>query len=158
MRHAPYSQWNYNLSHAIRFTKLPVVRSHDCNYVFNFLLEDNCFTIWCWLLPCINMNQSPLSHFPPIPPLRLSQSPGLSSPGHTANPCWRSLLHVTTCMFPCYSLSSSCPLPPTLFSQVWSPSLHLHCCPASRFISTIFLESIFRIIRWKLQRGNGLQT
>ena len=43
----------------------------------NFLLEDNCFTILCWVLPYINMNQSqvyicpfrlePLSHFSPHP-------------------------------------------------------------------------------------------
>ena len=47
----------------------------------NFSLEDNCFTILCWFLPYINMNQSqvyyvpsllnlpPISH--PIPPLYL---------------------------------------------------------------------------------------
>ena len=54
------------------------------------LLEDNCYTILCWFLPYINMNQSevyitspPSQTSLPIPtpphPSRLAQSPGLSS-------------------------------------------------------------------------------
>ena len=45
--------------------------------------------------------------------------------------------------FPCYSLHSSQPLLPSLCLQVCSLCLHLHCCPADRFISTIFLDSIY---------------
>ena len=46
-----------------------------CNiYIFLFLLGDNCFTILCWFLPYINMNQSqvyiyPLPPEPPTPHL-----------------------------------------------------------------------------------------
>ena len=46
-------------------------------------------------------------------------------------------------MFPCYSLNSSHPLIPPLCPQVRSLCLHLHCCPADRFISTIFLHSTY---------------
>ena len=46
-------------------------------------------------------------------------------------------------MFPCYSPNSSHPLLPLLCPQVCSLCLLLYCCPANRFISTIFLDSIY---------------
>ena len=46
-------------------------------------------------------------------------------------------------MIPCYSLNSSHPLIPSLCPQVCSLCLHLHCCPADRLISTIFLYSTY---------------
>ena len=80
----------------------------------------------------------------PIPshPPRLSQSTGLSSLCHTAHSCLLSVLHMVVYMFAYYSLSSSHPLLPPLCPQVCFVCLHLHCCPANRFISTIFLDYI----------------
>ena len=54
-------------------------------FFFLFLLGDNCFTIFCWPLPCINMNEPQLYIYPLLPspispsshPSRLSQSTGL---------------------------------------------------------------------------------
>ena len=50
---------------------------------------------------------------------------------------------VLTHMFPSCSLHSSCPLLPLLCPQICSLCLLLHCCPANRIISTIFLDSIY---------------
>ena len=192
-------------------------------------MENNCFTVLCWFLPYINLNQSqvyicpfllePPSHLTAIPPPTLSQSTGLwafvkqqilncypfymccllclvaqscltlcdptdcsppgffvhgDSPGtntgigcigllqgifptqglnpailhdrrilyhvrHRGSP---SILHVVVYMFPCYWLNSSHALLPPLCPQVCSLCLCLHCCPANRFIGTIFLDSI----------------
>ena len=74
-------------------------------------------------------------------PSRLSQSTGLSSLLHTANSHGLSVLRVVMCVFPCSSLNASCPLLPLLCLQVCSLCLHLHCCPANRFVRTIFLGS-----------------
>ena len=90
---------------------------------------------------------------PPEPPFRspsrptpsmLSQSPGLNSLCHTENSHWLSVLYTVMYRFPCYSLSSSLSLlpPPHPVSTVSSLCLCLHCCPASRFISVIFPDSI----------------
>ena len=46
-------------------------------------------------------------------------------------------------MSQCYSLKSSHLLSPTLCPKVCSLCLHLYCCHVSRFINTIFLESIY---------------
>ena len=48
------------------------------------------------------------------------------------------LLDMVMYVFPCYSLNFSHPPFPLLCPQVCSLCLHLHCCPAKRFISTIF--------------------
>ena len=55
----------------------------------------------------------------------------------------RTVLHTVVSMFPCCSLHSSHPLLPRLCPQVCSLCLRFHCCPADRFISTIFLDSIY---------------
>ena len=68
-------------------------------------------------------------------------STGLSSLSHTANSPWLSILHMVLYMFPCYSLHSSHSLTPHCVHK--SVGLHLLCCPANRFISTIFLDSIY---------------
>ena len=54
-----------------------------------------------------------------------------------------SLLHMVVYMFPCFSLNLSYPLLPPPCLSVCSLYLHLHCCPVNRFISTIFLDSIY---------------
>ena len=85
-----------------------------------FLLEDNCFTILCWFLPYINMNQ-PQVYIGSLPsmshPSKLSQGIVLSSLCCTANPHWLSILHMVMCMFPGYALHSSHPLLPPLCPQ-----------------------------------------
>ena len=47
-------------------------------------------------------------------------------------------LYISMLLSPFVSPSAS-----PLCLQVCSPCLHLHCCPANRFISTIFLDSIY---------------
>ena len=70
---------------------------------------------------------------------RLSQSTGLRSLCHTVNSQWLSILCRVTCMLlsPFIPPSPS----PTVHKSVLL-CLHLHCCPANRFFSTIFLDSI----------------
>ena len=109
----------------------------------NFLLEDNCFAIFCWFLPYLHMKQPqkylcpPLLNLPPISqPSRLSHGTGLSSLGRTANSHRLAL-------FPRYSLNSSHPLPPTLSLPVCSLCLHLHCCPAHTCANTQYLSFSF---------------
>ena len=84
----------------------------------------------------------PPSHVPPHP-LRSSQSTGLSSLLHTANSHWLSTYLVYE--FQCSSLKSSYPLLFPLCPQVCSLCLCLLCCPANRFISTIFLDSLSHV-------------
>ena len=67
----------------------------------------------------------------------------MSSLCYTSNFHWLSILHMVMYMIPCYSLNSSHPLIPSLCPQVCSLCLHLHCCPADRLISTIFLYSTY---------------
>ena len=98
----------------------------------------------------IRMSPS-LWKFPPTStpsyPSRLSQSTCLSSWSHSANSHQLSILHTVVRVFPFYSLHSYYPLPPQLHvSTICSLSLHLHCCPANRFIGTIFLDSIYTYI------------
>ena len=86
------------------------------------------------------LNLPPTSHS--IPPSRLSESTRCDLPAsYSTFPL--STLHMLIFMFQYYSLNWSLPLLPPLCPQVCSLCLHLHCCPASRFISTIFLESIY---------------
>ena len=96
----------------------------------------------------IAMHMSPPSWpFPPPPTpshsSRLSQSTRLSFLHQRANSHLLSILHMVRCMFPCCSLHSSHPLLPPLCPEVCSLCLCLHCCPAKRFISIIFLDSIY---------------
>ena len=79
----------------------------------------------------------------------LSQSTRLSSLHHTANSHWLSTLHMVMYTFPRCSLHSSHPLLPPLCLQVCC--LCLYSCPANRFISIIFLESIYMCVNmWYL--------
>ena len=83
----------------------------------------------------------------PTPSLHslLSQSTGLSSLGHTA-----SLAGYLFYLWPCICFHAPLSIRPTLSfpqcPQICSLCLRLHCCPANRFISTIFLESIHELI------------
>ena len=62
-----------------------------------------------------------------------------------ANSHWLSVLHMVIYMFQCPSLHSSHPLLSPLCPQVCSLCLHLHCCLASRIISTISRFHIYVI-------------
>ena len=88
-----------------------------------------------------------LPHFtPPV-----AQCPGLSLLSHRANCHWLSILRMALCMPPCYSLPSSHPLLPSLpCPQVCSLCLCLHCYPANRVISTIFLDSIYYVLKYNI--------
>ena len=60
-------------------------------------MKDNCFTVLCWFLPYVNINQ-PQVYMCPLPlesltPLVVTE-PGLSSLNHTANSHWLSLSHM----------------------------------------------------------------
>ena len=123
-------------------------------YIYlKFLLEDNCFTVLFWFLSYSNVNQSqgytyppplePPSHLPPhLTSLACHRAPGLSFLCHIANSHWLSILYTVMYMFPCYSLNLSRLLLPSLCPEVCSLCLCLLCCPANRFISTIFLDPI----------------
>ena len=84
---------------------------------------------------------------PPTPshPSRVSQSAGLSSLCYTANSLWLSVLHMV--VYICFSATLSIfshPLHPPVCPSVCSLCLCLYCFPANRFISTIFLDSIYK--------------
>ena len=77
-----------------------------------------------------------------ILPLKVvAEHQGLNLP--TADSHWLSNLHMVIYVFQCSSLSSPLPLLPLLGPQVCFLCLCLHCSPENRFISTIFLDSIY---------------
>ena len=97
------------------------------------LLEDSCFTKLCWFLPDINMNQRqvhthPLPlNLPPTahrtPPPRLSQSTGLSSLHHTANPTsCLSYIRWCKCFYAALSIRPTLSLPSTVSTNLFSVS------------------------------------
>ena len=99
-----------------------------------------------YMLPCYSLHSShplPLglcSHLPPFPPSRLSQSTRLSSLSYIAASYQSSVLRVVVYMFQFSSLSLSHPLLPVLCVFFMSASLS---CSANRFISIVFLDSIY---------------
>ena len=106
-----------------------------------FQLEDNCFTILCWLLPYDSVNQPQVRIHPLllnsplplslIPPLYLSQSTRLSALCHTAAFRLAICLHMV-CICQWYSLNSSHLLLPTLCPKsvlyvcISIPALQIH--------------------------------
>ena len=70
-------------------------------------------------------------------------APALTSLYHTENVHWLPILHMIIYMFPHYYLSLSYPLLPLLCPKVCPLCLLLQFCPADRFISTIFLDSLY---------------
>ena len=79
----------------------------------------------------------------PCHPSRLSQSTGFEFPvSHSKFPLAIYLIYVN--VYVSMLLSQVIPLlSPPLYPQFCSLCLHLYCCPASRFISTIFLDFIY---------------
>ena len=160
----PYNNWCY-LQVTLTYRKAIInynclcIIWRSCAYciraIFLFLLEDECFTVLCWVLPYVSMNQpqvylcplpapEPASHPLPTPPLGCHRAvTGPSSVCLPAGSHLLSVLRVVMCLFPGWSLNSSHPLLPPLCPQVCSTLyvLCLHCYPANRFISTIFPDS-----------------
>ena len=84
----------------------------------------------------------PLSHSPAPPhPLGHHRAPGWAPCAAASH--WLSVLHIRGYVCQCYSPNASHPLLPPLCPQVCSLRLHLYSCPANRFISTVFLDSMF---------------
>ena len=109
------------------------------NYVFISAICQHESTIGIYMSP-LSLTSLP-SPTPPHPS-RLSQAPDLSSLCHTVNSIWLSNWHMAMYMIQCYSPNLSQPLLPWLCPQVCS-SLPLHYYTKNRFISTIFLDSIY---------------
>ena len=94
-------------------------------------MKDDCFTILCWFLPHVNMNQSkvhicPVPVLPPTPshPSRWLQSLSLSFLSHTANSHWLYYTWQCICFYVILSICptlSFFPPPPTTNSL----SIHL---------------------------------
>ena len=107
------------------------------------------------LLSAIHQHEWPEAYTCPLPPEPPSHCPshpttlgchralGLSSLRHAGNCHWLPILHMGLCMFQCYSLNTSHPLLSPQSPQVCSLRLCLHCCLVNRFISVIFLDSVY---------------
>ena len=112
-------------------------------------MEDNCFTILCWLLP-YNVNQSqvyicplPSESLPTSTPShssRLSESTGWSSLSYAANSHGLSTSHIVMYMFQCYSPSLSHCLLPLL-----CPKSVLYVCVPTPALQTDSSVSFFYI-------------
>ena len=139
--------------------------THFLKFIFNWSLISLQYFIGFFHTShelAIGIHMSPPSRTsvpPPTPsyPSRLSQNTHLSSLSHTADFHWLSVLHMVVYMFhaplsirPIFSSSLLC-------SQVCSLCLCLHCWPANKFISTIFLDSIYMCI-WYLSFSFGLTS
>ena len=141
-----------------KFKRIKVMQvlfsEHNRNFFFSktlFQVKDDCFTILHWFLPYINVKQpqanirplplEPPCHPTPSRPSGLSQTPDLHSLRHAVNSHWPSISHVVGHMLLCYS-RQSVPSSSHPVTTVGSLCLGLYCCPANRFTSTIFLESI----------------
>ena len=86
----------------------------------------------------------PPSHLPPHPiPQGHPSAPALSTLSHASNLDWRSVSHMITYMFQCYSLKSSHPRLLPQSPKDCSIHLCLFCCLENRVIVTIFLNSLY---------------
>ena len=89
--------------------------------------------------PAIGIHTPPSPGDSLLPPTRSrpstpSQSSGFEPLRHTANPHRLCVLHMGMCVSACRSLL---PMPPAPSPQVCSLHLHLHWCPAHRFLSNL---------------------
>ena len=121
-------------------------------FIFNWsIIALHCCNGFChtttWISRRYTYVHSLLNFLPtatPSHPSWFSQSSRSHPLCSTANPHWLYLLHMVTQMFHSYSLGSSHPLLPLLCPRVCSVCLCLHSCCADMFISTVFLDSIYR--------------
>ena len=113
------------LQYCFGFCHISTWVSHRCIYIYRLPLE-------------------PPSRLPPhLPHLGCYRALDMGSPRHTAISTGGVSLHVVTYVFQCDPLNSPHPLLPCLCPQACFLCLHLHCCPADRFISTIFPDSTY---------------
>ena len=139
-------------------------------FVFGFftsLLEYNCFTMLCQFLLYNKVNQLYVYIYPhipsllsllatlPIPPLQVFTNHGAELPV-LCNSFPLAIYFTFSSVYMSMPLSHFVPAshsPPC--PQVCSLRLHLYSCPATRFISTVFLDSIYICISiWYLQLLN----
>ena len=107
-----------------------------------FLLYNKVNQLYVYIYPHIPSLLS-LPPTPPSYPSRSSQSIKLISLCYAAAFHQPSILHLVVYICQCHSLTlSQLPLP-RLCPQVRSLRLGLYSCPATRFISTVFLDSIY---------------
>ena len=136
-------------------TRAPCIASREFCVVVVVVLNFNwrLITMLWWFLPYIDMNQpwvymcphpEPPSHLPPHPiPLGRPSAPVPSTLSHTLNLDWRSVSHMVTYMFQCFSLKSPHPHLLPQSPKVCSLYLCLFCCLAYKVIVTIFLNFIY---------------
>ena len=124
---------------------------------FTSLLEYKCFTMLCQFLLYNKVNQLYVYIYPISPPSCIFLPPSLSHPSRSSQSielislCYAaashqpSILPLVLYIRQCYSLTSSqLPLPPLPpCPQVRSLRLRLYSCPATRFITSTFLNSIY---------------
>ena len=102
----------------------------------------------CCFLPYNSMNQPQVYMYrlpleSPSQPSKMSHSTGLSSLCYIATSHQLPVLPMVIYMFQCCFVNSSHPFLSLLCLQVCSLCLHVYFCPVNRFISTVFLESIY---------------
>ena len=111
--------------------------------LYQFLLYNKVNRLYVYIDPYIPSRGSiplppSLSH-----PSRLSQSTKLISLCYAVASHQLSVLQLVVYICQCYSLTMSQPPLPPRCPQVRSQHLHLYSCPTTRFMSTIFLDSIY---------------
>ena len=116
-------------------------------------LSYNCLTVLCQFLLYNNVNQLYVYIYllPPEPPSHLLLAPlqvltehrALQLPVSTAASHQLPVLHTVVYLCQCHSLSSSHRLLPPLYPQVHYLCLCLCSGPADRFVSTVFLGSLY---------------
>ena len=124
-------------------------------FFYTSLLECNCFTVLCQFLLYNKVNQLYVYILPISPPSeaslphslshfsRSSQGTELISLCYAATSHQLSILHLVVYICQCCSVTTSQPPLLPLCPQVCSLRLRLYSCPDTRFISTIFLDSIY---------------
>ena len=115
-------------------------------------MEDNRFTVLCWVLLNNKLNQlytfiylpppscASLPHSPP--PRGSSQSARLDSCAVQQPPA-SCLVYTRWCVYVSAALSLPHPVLHLPCPQAHSLRLCLYSCPANRFISTVFLDSMY---------------
>ena len=122
-------------------------------FLIYFQLKDNCFTVLHQFLLYNSVNQQyvykyPLPSQPPDPhPISVLQV--ITEPQAELPVLYGRFLlaicftHGSVYICQCYSFNLSHPLLPPLCPQVLSLHLCLYSCPSNRFVSTIFINSIY---------------
>ena len=157
--HPPIQSWNYRLyeeTHKIWYqnTKVKIIKlKTESSFIWSFYFKrSNLFLIgekllYNVLVSATHQHESAIASLSLETPSLLPSHPrplgchnrasGFELPASSTN--WLSILHVVMYMFSVTLSIRLLPPLPTLCPQVCSLCLHLHCCPADRFIHIIFL-------------------